>query len=204
MSNPKNGIQSMIKLINAKANVVTKTPGPPAKFPPPPVGGPYRALCEPFWQGAELAVGSVCFLNMVLRLDGTMAPQYEIIVRFPIESADDAHEVRLMLARQLPSYDLPEGEAEQRMRITIRDEPSSSSGVAVSAIDWAPEPGATPAQHAALKAVLNSGVTPAVVHAEPVNVASVVPVVRTAAELEAEGYPAHEIRKRHPNWNRVH
>jgi hypothetical protein len=154
-STPK-GIQSMITKINTKANIVTMTPGPAAQHPRPPAGGPYRALCSPFWEGPELALGSVLYLTMTLREDGTLEPVYDIIVRFPVESAEDAHEVGLMLARQLPSYDLPEGETEQRMRVTIRDEASSPSGLAVSSIEWAAEPGATPAQRAALKALLTT------------------------------------------------
>src|SRR6185369_8927658 len=160
MRNPKNGIQAMINAINAKARptVVTHTPGPAARHPRPPAGGPYRAYCVPHWEGERLTIGSVLYLTMTLREDGTLEPKYDIIVRFDIRDADDQSHVKLMLAQQgieypewIGTYELsPE---EYRLRVTIRDEPSSPSGVAVSSMEWVEEPGATPAQLAVLKAV---------------------------------------------------
>jgi hypothetical protein len=147
----------MINAITAKANVVTRSPGPTPKYPLPPPGGPYRADFAPYWEGEALAVGSVLYLTMTLRTDGTLSPLYDIIVRYPIESVDDAEEVDQMLVRQMPlAHELPDGEVEQRVRVTIRAEPSSPSGVALAKMEWVEEPGATPAQHAALHALLAS------------------------------------------------
>src|SRR6478609_10938732 len=162
MPNPKQGLKTMINAINAKArpNVVTHTPGPAATNPRPPAGGPYRAYCVPHWVGERLTIGSVLYLTMTLREDGTVEPEYDIIVKYDIKDADDQSYVKLLLAQQGIEY--PEwigtyvlSPEEYRLRVTIRDEPSSPSGVAVSEMEWVEEPRATPAQLAVLKSVLN-------------------------------------------------
>lgn len=80
-------------------------------------------------------------------------PQYDIIVRFDLAEDGELHSwLKMTLACSGIEYPEWEGtyelgwKCEHRMRIWIRDEPSSPSGVAVSDLKWEPEESPSAAQ----------------------------------------------------------